>query len=264
MSDRPRIGRSSRGNDAANPAAMSGAEALLRYAGQVGRRFAIVNAAERRARELEERFLNGIGDRLQTRFRGREGGGGAARAERAFVVPVHEPPQQLFEELLGMAERQSSEQAHEALCTALLRQLTAEEALLFARLADGQPRAVLHLEAPGRLGVGGERVAGPFSLLGEELPLKVPHMLPLCLRRLLGLELLVEEEPSSQTKARHGSLQTDTAVREAIADLQRRRIRPRLRFASLRLSALGQEVWRSCRPEHGVPARAQLGAVDSG
>lgn len=245
---------------------VSGAAAVMRYAGQVGRRFAIVNAVERRARALEDRLVSGVSDRLQSRERAAGGGsrarGGDAKAQRAFYIPVHEPPAQLLDELLGMAERQSADDARESLYTSLLRQLTPDEALLLTRFSDGAPRAILHLEAGGRLGGVGERLSGYFSLLEEEVRLKLPAMAPHYLQRMAALGLLVEREPAVVTKAVHGSLQNHLAVHGALAQWRSAKQRPRLRFASLQLSELGEALWAACRPQerasrHGRP---QLGA----
>lgn len=228
---------------------VSGAAAVMRYASQVGRRFAIVNAVERRARALEDRLVSGVSERLQSRVRG---GGkardGDAKAQRAFYVSVHEPPRQLLEELLGMAERQSADDARESLFTSLLRQLTPDEALLLSRFSDGAPRAILHVEAGGRLGGSGEQLAGYFSLLEEEVSLRLPAMIPHYLQRMVGIGLLIEREPAALTKALHGSLQNHAAVHAALAQWRSAKQRPRLRFASLRLSELGEALWVACRP----------------
>lgn len=249
---------------------VSGTAALMRYAGQVGRRFAIVNAVERRARAVEERLLGEIGERLQNRERsGATGSAGSSkdrRAERAFYVPVHEPPARLFEELLSTAERQGAEEAHEYFCTTLLRQLTPDEALLLTRFSDGEARAVLQLELGGRLGAPGERLAGYFSLLEEELTLRLPERLPHYLQRMHRIGLLREGDPTDATKVRHGSLQQHPAVRAAQAESRRTWARPRPRFASLYLSELGGALWAAVRPEsrEAGSKRGLLGAASRG
>lgn len=232
---------------------VSGAAAVMRYAGQVGRRFAIVNAVERRARALEDRFVSGVSERLQSRERsgGAKARQGDAKAQRAFYVSVHEPPRQLLDELLGMAERQSADDARESLFSSLLRQLTPDEALLLTRFSDGVPRAIVHVEAGGRLGGASEQLSGYFSLLEEEASLRLPAMTPHYLQRMVGLGLLVEREPAALTKVAHGSLQNHATVHTALAQWRGAKQRPRLRFASLQLSELGEALWFACRsPEH--------------
>lgn len=234
---------------------VSGAAAVMRYATQVGRRFAIVNAVERRARALEDRFVSGVSERLQSRERNGRGRGrdGEAKAQRAFYVAVHEPPGQLLDELLGMAERQSADDARESLFASLLRQITPDEALLLTRFSDGAPRAIVHLEAGGRLGGPVERLSGYFSLLEMEVSLNLPVMTPRYLQRLVMLGLLDEREPVALSKAAHGSLQNHAAVQAALAQWRSAKQRPRLRFASLRLSELGEALWLACRPGEGDP-----------
>jgi hypothetical protein len=236
---------------------VSGATAVMRYATQVGRRFAIVNAVERRARALEDRVVGSLSERLQSRERGGRGSSrardGEAKAQRAFYVSVHEPPAQLLDELLGMAERQSADDARESLFSSLLRQLTPDEALLLARFSDGTPRAIAHLDAGGRLGVPGERLSGYFSLLEREISLNLPAMAPHYLQRLVMFGLLEEREPVPLSKAAHGSLQNHASVQAALAQWRKAKQRPRLRFASLRLSELGEALWRACRPGEGGP-----------
>lgn len=243
-----------RRRDADDDGLLEGAAAVARYATQVGRRFAVFNAVERGARALEARLVSGVGERLRNNEWGGDSAAyssepGQGRAERAFYAPVHEPPGQLLDELLRMAARHGREEAQEAFHATLLRQLAPEEALVLAQLSDGVPRAVLHLEVSSRLGANPERAAGYFSLLTEEVALRIPERVPDYLRRLCALGLLIEGEPVTSTRAAHGRLQKLDVVHAAQQTLRDQRIRAKSRFASLKLSALGAELWQAAYPQ---------------
>lgn len=257
-SDTRDAGRNRKPGDGNEPPPLpSGLVAVGRYMGQVGRRIPVVSAMERRARAIEERVLTGLGERMQ-RARGgaesgssgggsREGAERTQRTQRAFYVPVHEPPQRLLSDLLAMAARQDEHDAREYLFTATLRELTPDEARLLAALSDGKSRAILHINATGnRLAGPSERVAGYLSTLGAEADVRLPDRIGHYLGRMVDKGLVVEGAPTAESKAYQGSLLASTVVTRELERLRQARIRPKLVHGSVALSRFGRELWGHC------------------
>lgn len=157
-----------------------------------------------------------------------------------------EPLRVAMAELLMRSLEQSTKRAREHLYLALLRQLVPDEARILSALADGSAYPVIHVDC--RSGVSGSRrVLSHASTVGRAAGVAVPASVPRYLSRLLHLDLVELGEPDLDLIVQYDILLTDQTLREA-EEVARRDGRPRFVRATVRISALGRDLWDACHP----------------
>lgn len=225
----------------------AGVRAVGRYLGTLRKRYGPIARLESSARSVEDRLLNTLNARLQ---RARAPTPDARpSSQRTFFVPIHEPPGKVLDELLGMAARQSVEDAREYLYTALLRELVPDEACLLSILADGRPQPVAHILATGRFGGEEERVASYVSLLGEQEGIKLRGMRGYYFGHLVALGLIQQGADAKLSRSAQSALKATPAATAAERAIRERGLRPRWQFETVEISQLGRELWAYCEAD---------------
>jgi len=157
-----------------------------------------------------------------------------------------EPLRVAMAELLLRSIEQTRQRAREYLYLAILRQLLPDEARILSALADGSAYPLLHVDC--RTGVTGtRRVLSNASTVGRAAGVAVPASVPRYLARLLHLDLVEVGEMDPTLAVQYDICLTDELVREA-EDAARADGRARIVRQTLRMSALGRELWDACHP----------------
>lgn len=248
-----------------------------RSAGVWARRFAEAASqlpgaeqAQAQMRKVERRVLQELKSRLDEasgtpagepspRLAGAQADGGVSRT---YVIPLLQSPKRLLEELLERSLSQTREQAEEDFYSVLLSELVPDEARILALLSDGEAVAVLHIGTGSPIGPTRHRVAENYSSFGRAAQVKLLERMPLYIEHLKALGLLEEgpEDPALEPK-----YQIIEGLRELRDEFERvrqisRTSSVRLMRRTLRMSALGAELWRTCTG-NDAPSRPTFKAL---
>lgn len=168
--------------------------------------------------------------------------------------PREEPPaiaevsaRDAMADLLERAVEQTAREGREAFFVSLIGELVPDEARIISILSERGPVALLHVD--GRLpGVQRSRLLENATLLGGRAALTVPDMARAYVGKLLTLGL-VEVGPEDERLADdYEILLAERSVREAMARAGVGKVPGRAVRGTLRLSAMGEQLWAACRP----------------
>jgi hypothetical protein len=163
------------------------------------------------------------------------------------VPPTQTTPLRVaMAELLVRSVEQTTQRAREYLHLALLRQLLPDEARILAALADGSVYPLVHVDC--RTGVTAtRRLLSNASSVGRAAGVAVPASVPRYLTRLRHLDLVEVGEHDPALSVQYDIVLTDDGVRAA-EDVARAQGRARMVRQTIRISALGRELWDACHP----------------
>jgi hypothetical protein len=162
-------------------------------------------------------------------------------------------PAAILAELLDRSMEQSPEEARRSAFVGILRQMTPDEARILAALSDGGGHPVIHVTAASALGSREQPILSNVSSIGQAAGVQLREMTPHYISHLreLGLVELAPEDPALAIKCE--ILESNTEVRDAVAQVERRQRMARARIIrkTLRATRLGRELWVACQSESG-------------
>jgi hypothetical protein len=149
--------------------------------------------------------------------------------------------------LLGRALEQSTATSKQELFHRILDHLLPDEARVLSALSDGSTYPLVHVYA--RFKSSGEVLLENACLVGKMANVTLPHLTPIYVSNLLswGLVEVGPEDPA--LKDDYMILMADTAVLKAVKAGSFGPIAPRVERFTLRISALGQELWDAATGE---------------
>ena len=181
----------------------------------------------------------------------------AYRLSRPRSAPGAEPtPAQLLDELLDASADADSETSRDELYRALLLRLVPDEARILAELADGSAHPLVHVQSKAN---GGRTVLANASTVGRAAGIQLPEATAAYVTHLRALGL-VEEGPADDAPAvRYDVLLGEPEVRGAEETARNDgRLGARTVRRTVRLSALGRELWAACRPDPAPTVSLEL------
>lgn len=233
---------------------------LARWATSTGTRFARslpgAAAVEPELQQLERSVLGELRRRLDG-VDPLEDGAARKPAPKPTRVAAEPPSKQTeplrvaMAELLMRSMERTRQRAREYLYLMILRQLVPDEARILAALADGSAYPLIHVDR--RTGVAGsKRLLANASTVDRAAGAASPPDVPRYLARLLHLELVEIGEMDPALSVQYDICLTDDKVREA-EETARAVGRARIVRQTLRISALGRELWDACHPRDEQP-----------
>lgn len=156
---------------------------------------------------------------------------------------------ELLAKLLTASIEQSAQEARARLFVSILEQLHPDEARILAALSDGTAYPVMHVVVRGHLGMPGAAVLENASSVGRAAGVALADAVPAYLTHLKGLGLVSVGPESVVLTDGYEILLTEAVVRQALLDAGGH---SRVIRRSLRLSALGRDLWDAC----SAPQRA--------
>lgn len=155
---------------------------------------------------------------------------------------------QMLGELLERSVDQTKTEARRALYERMLRQLVPDEARILAALSDGSAYPVIDVVLRSAVGTVRQRLVENVSSVGREAGVALPgqvHWYVTHLRNLGLIEIGPEDPALADT---YDILATEEVVRRAQDSRAGRGNAVKTVRGTLRLSALGWELWRECNP----------------
>lgn len=168
-----------------------------------------------------------------------------ARAEDRPKVPRQTTAAERFKRLLDSSGSLTTDEQREQTLAALVAQVVPDEARMLVVLGTGEPAAVLHVVAPALPGSPGHVILGNVSNLGRRAGIPRQDQIANHIARLTNLGLVEEGDELAQLSTDYEILLAGRAVRAA-RQAPSRRLAPRIRRGSLRLTPLGRELVNSC------------------
>ncbi|HSW13949.1 MAG TPA: Abi-alpha family protein [Solimonas sp.] len=273
MNDSPSDNNSTPANAIAlSDGAVASARKVGRFAASFLSRLPGADIAQEQLRKAEKAVFATLKDRMEraTETNGSGGEAGAAtppprksRIERTYMLPLPQPPSRMFADLLQQAVDQTKPQAYDYLFAAILRELVPDEARIIAALSDGSRHAMIQLHSGTLLGSAQSRnlvmenVTAVAKTAGAMLHESGHHYVGR-LRRL-GLVEMGPEDP--QLLVQYQLLENTSEVRQTIASIESRpRQRAKITRETVRLSVMGQQLWKACggismQPKLAAPAK---------
>lgn len=162
--------------------------------------------------------------------------------------PVAEPtPARLLDELLNASVDADSATSRDELYRALLLRLVPDEARILAVLADDSAHPLVHVQSKAN---GGRTVLANASTVGRAAEVQLPEATTAYVTHLRALGLVEEGPADDVLAARYDILLGDPEVRGAeVKARDDGRLGARTVRRTVRLSALGRELWAACRPD---------------
>jgi hypothetical protein len=139
----------------------------------------------------------------------------------------------------------------------LLRQLVPDEARILAALSDGTAYPLLHVQARTN---GHAYLLSNLSSVGRAAGVLLPDAVSIYVLRLRALGLAEEGPADDSLSVQYDILLGEPLVRQAEQEARANsRLGAKMVRRTLRISALGQELWQACRPPEpdNVPGRDQ-------
>jgi len=237
--------------------AVDSARKAGRFASAFLRRLPGADLAQEQLRKAEKAVFATLKDRMDraTGANGAEHDATATppprrpRVERTYMLPLPQPPSRMFADLLQMAVDQTKPQAYDHLFAAILRELVPDEARIIAALSDGSRHAIIQLHSGTLMGSAQSRslVMGNVNAIAKTAGAMLHesgHYYVSRLRRL-GLIDIGPEDP--QLLVQYQLLENSSEVRQTIASIESKpRQRARITRETLRLSVMGQQLWKAC------------------
>lgn len=165
------------------------------------------------------------------------GGGGEGRGS--------EPLGRKLGRLLDRALEQNSRTGQQELFHKLVDQLVPDEARIIGALSDGSVSVMLHVLARTVTGGSGEPILENAALVGKLANVSVPQLTPVYVTHLLALGLLEVGPEDPVLKDDYQILGADGAVLRALRQGRRGLLDARVERATVRLSALGRDLWEA-------------------
>lgn len=239
-----------------------GATKLVGWAARTGygvaKRIPGVDAAERGLQQLERTALNELRKRIDevdpypvartlpralppaTRTDLKRPGGTLVTTGGAS----HDPLRAAMAELLERSLDYSDSVACTYLYTAVLTQLTPDEARIVSALSDGSPFPLVDVaERVGVNGVGRYLLRNASSV-GKAAGVTLADQVPTYVTRLLGLGVAELDEEAAELSTQYEILLTDEAVRGALEAAKRAKVIRR----TVHISRFGAEFWKAVDP----------------
>jgi Abortive infection alpha len=173
---------------------------------------------------------------------------GEYRSHHGHAAGGHQPtPAQLLDELLGASIDADSVGSRDELYRSLLLRLVPDEARILAALSDGTGYPLVHVQARAN---GGRTVLSNASTVGRAAGVQLPDAVSTYVGHLRTLGL-VEEGPSDDSlNVQYDILLGEPEVREAEVEARDAgRLGARVVRRTVRISPLGRELWKACRPD---------------
>jgi hypothetical protein len=139
----------------------------------------------------------------------------------------------------------------------LLRQLVPDEARILAALSDGTAYPLLHVQGRNN---GHGYLLSNLSSVGRAAGVLLPDAVSTYVLRLRALGLAEEGPADDSLSVQYDILLGEPLVRQAEQEARTNsRLGAKMVRRTLRISALGQELWRACRPPEPeeIPGRDQ-------
>lgn len=157
-----------------------------------------------------------------------------------------ETPAERLERLLRRSMDQTPNESHSSLVDVVLNALVPDEARILSALSDGSEYPLVHVNAGG-VGRPGRRLLANASSVGRAAGVALPDRVPAYISHLEQLGLIEVGPPDEALHDEYEILTTDATVRRA----RDRADGGRIRFDRhvVRISELGREFWRTCRPD---------------
>jgi hypothetical protein len=156
-----------------------------------------------------------------------------------------EPLRRKMGRLLDRALEQSSRSGQQELFHRIVDQLVPDEARIIGALSDGSVSVMLHVFARTVTGSGREPILENAALVGKTANVSVPRLTPVYVGHLLALGLLEVGPEDPALKDDYQILGADSAVLRALQQGRRGLIEARVERATIRLSALGRDLWEA-------------------
>jgi hypothetical protein len=141
--------------------------------------------------------------------------------------------------LLGRALEQSTASSRQALYHRIVDRLVPDEARILSALSDGSVFALVHVYARG----SGDALLENACLVGKLANVSLPQCTPLYVSHLRALGLVDVTPADAMLKDDYQILMADPAVLKAVKTGSRGPVPPRVERCTLRMSALGRELW---------------------
>jgi hypothetical protein len=163
-------------------------------------------------------------------------------------------PVELLKNLLEASIDADTASSRAELYSALLRQLVPDEARILAALSDGTVYPLIHVQS--RAGNGGQLLSN-MSSVGRAAGVQLPDAVNTYVLHLRNLGLAEEGPPDDSLTVQYDILLGEPGVREAEQEARTTgRLGAKVVRRTLRISALGRELWRACRPEDPIDPSA--------
>jgi hypothetical protein len=147
-----------------------------------------------------------------------------------------------LDDMLRRSMHQTPDESNASLVEVVLQSIVPDEARIISALSDGSTFPLVHVNA----GRGARRVLSNASSVGRAAGVALPQRVPAYISHLhaLGLVEIAPEDESIHDE--YEILLTDETVRRARENADDKRVR----YArhTIRISDLGKEFWRTCRP----------------
>jgi hypothetical protein len=176
----------------------------------------------------------------------------ASGADRSGAAGRSDPPNLEMETLLARSLVQSASHGRNEFYAKLLHELVPDEARIISALSDGSSAALVHIERRGVLG-GERRQLENASSIGRTAALTLPHLTPAYITHLLRLGLVEIGPEAPELKLDYEALLAERPVRDALKTAETGPVPPRILRRTLRLSALGHELWQACSSGGDLP-----------
>ncbi len=208
----------------------------------LARRLPGADLIEEAMKDLEERLLLELHDRLESIERGRLFEHAEHRAETLSA-------RDKFQMLWRQAHEQKDATARECLFLRIVDQLTPDEARLLALMSAGDAFAIIHVGLGAPVGGAQRRLCHNLSTLGPTAGLRRPEDTPHYLSHLRALGLVESGAEDKQLESHYQRIEGGLEIRGLQKRYERQRTqRLKLQRATLKLSALGREFWAHCQP----------------
>jgi hypothetical protein len=150
-----------------------------------------------------------------------------------------------LDRLLRRSMDQTPGESVRSLFENLLDELVPDEARILAALSDGSVHPLVHVTAPG----SSRRIVENASSVGRAAGVAAPGMVPAYVTHLLRIGLVQIGEEDTASREEYDILITDASVRDACEEVRRAggRRAPRITRETVRMTALGHELWTYCR-----------------
>ena len=236
----------------------AGAVRLAERLADAARQLPGADLAETQLRRAEQRLLRELKQRMAAIDPAPAGDDARESVDgvvsRTFVIPLLQSPRRVLEELLERSQTQTRDQAFDDFYSVLLSELVPDEARMLALLSDGEPQAILHVGVGAPIGPVRRLVAENFAGFGRAAQVKLLEHMPLYIEHLKALRLVEEHPEVPALEVKYQILEGLREVRDAEAQARRAsRQSVRLVRRSLRLSPLGDQLWRACVAPEAAP-----------
>lgn len=175
-----------------------------------------------------------------------------ATGTRGLPARPSEPPEEkplnvTMGRLLDRALHQGTRDSRAEYFRRLVDQLVPDEARIVGALSDGHASPLVHVRSRSR-DSGGPELENA-SLIGRSAGVALPALVPQYVSHLLALGLVEVGPEDMSMKAEYEVLLAESPVLRALKAAARGPVPPRVERLTLRLSALGHDLWDATQEE---------------